>query len=430
MDKPTLSIGMIVKNEIRSIEKCLQALQPLRDAFPCELVIADTGSDDGTREVAARYADILFDFPWIDDFAAARNAVMGRCSGIWYFSVDADEYLDPDLSGFRALFCLPSQEQPDLCGVTVRNYMNRDLAHADYCGFTAVRIARLHSGISYKGAIHESFYRSGKPTRFRPFLDIILHHDGYAFQSPAEARQKYARNLALLDKVLEENPEDPRCLVECIESAAVFQNRVVQYVLQGMELLEKPNRTPNAGFDGYLAARCAEVALALELPQGEKWLEKCFTQYSSSTAVRLDAAYAAIKWYWKEKEYDKVASTAPIYLDAFAAERSGKIPMLDQVNISFQHNNEKNRFQVLAALSSSLARLDRKGEAFQNLTGWTMEKVPAECVKDWLCAMALLENVSGAAEEMARVLPLHRRHHHHQTHGCRAHSVHRGLSGG
>ena len=206
--------------------------------------------------------------------------------------------------------------------------------------------------------------------------------------------------------MLEENPEDPRCLVECIESAAVFQNRVVQYVLQGMELLEKPNRTPNAGFDGYLAARCAEVALALELPQGEKWLEKCFTQYSSSTAVRLDAAYAAIKWYWKEKEYDKVASTAPIYLDAFAAERSGKIPMLDQVNISFQHNNEKNRFQVLAALSSSLARLDRKGEAFQNLTGWTMEKVPAECVKDWLCAMALLENVSGAAEEMARVLPL------------------------
>ena len=63
MDKPTLSIGMIVKNEIRSIEKCLQALQPLRDAFPCELVIADTGSDDGTREVAARYADLLFDFP-------------------------------------------------------------------------------------------------------------------------------------------------------------------------------------------------------------------------------------------------------------------------------------------------------------------------------------------------------------------------------
>ena len=81
MPKPLLSIGMIVKDEIRCIEKCLKALQPLREAFPCELVIADTGSTDGTREVAERYADILFDFSWIDDFAAARNAVMDRCSG-------------------------------------------------------------------------------------------------------------------------------------------------------------------------------------------------------------------------------------------------------------------------------------------------------------------------------------------------------------
>ena len=74
MATPLLSICMILKNEIRCIEKCLKALQPLRDAIPCELVIADTGSTDGTREVAERYADILFDFTWINDFAAARNA--------------------------------------------------------------------------------------------------------------------------------------------------------------------------------------------------------------------------------------------------------------------------------------------------------------------------------------------------------------------
>ena len=49
VEHPLLSIGMIVKNEIRCIEKCLKALQPLREAIPCELVIADTGSDDGTR---------------------------------------------------------------------------------------------------------------------------------------------------------------------------------------------------------------------------------------------------------------------------------------------------------------------------------------------------------------------------------------------
>ena len=63
MSTPVLSVGIIFKNEIRCIERCLKSLLPLREAIPCEIVMADTGSDDGSREVAARYADILFDFP-------------------------------------------------------------------------------------------------------------------------------------------------------------------------------------------------------------------------------------------------------------------------------------------------------------------------------------------------------------------------------
>ena len=78
MKKPLLTIGMIFRDDIRCIERCLKALQPLRDAVPCELIMADTGSADGSREVAERYADVVFDFPWINDFAAARNAVMER----------------------------------------------------------------------------------------------------------------------------------------------------------------------------------------------------------------------------------------------------------------------------------------------------------------------------------------------------------------
>ena len=88
--KPVLSIGMIFKNEIRGLERCMKSLESLRKAIPCELVMADTGSDDGSREIAEQYADIFFDFPWINDFAAARNAVMDRCSGEWFFSIDAD----------------------------------------------------------------------------------------------------------------------------------------------------------------------------------------------------------------------------------------------------------------------------------------------------------------------------------------------------
>ena len=49
---PLLSIGMIFKNEERCLERCLKSLQPLRDAVPCELVMADTGAEDGSRTIA------------------------------------------------------------------------------------------------------------------------------------------------------------------------------------------------------------------------------------------------------------------------------------------------------------------------------------------------------------------------------------------
>ena len=94
--KPVLTIGMIVKNEIRCLERCLKAFEPLRKALPCELIIADTGSDDGTRKIAEKYADLVFDFPWINDFAAARNSVLDKAHGEWFLTVDADEYLDED----------------------------------------------------------------------------------------------------------------------------------------------------------------------------------------------------------------------------------------------------------------------------------------------------------------------------------------------
>ena len=69
----------------------MKSLEPLRKAVPCELVMADTGSTDGSRAVAEKYADILFDFPWCDDVAAARNEAHRHARGGWVLSIDADE---------------------------------------------------------------------------------------------------------------------------------------------------------------------------------------------------------------------------------------------------------------------------------------------------------------------------------------------------
>ena len=67
-------------------------MRPIAD----EIIIADTGSTDATKEIAARYTDKIYDFTWVDDFAAARNFVFSKATQDYIYSADADEVLDAE----------------------------------------------------------------------------------------------------------------------------------------------------------------------------------------------------------------------------------------------------------------------------------------------------------------------------------------------
>jgi O-antigen biosynthesis protein len=73
-----------------------------------EIIVVDTGSSDRTKEIAAEHGARVFDFPWCDNFAAARNEAIRHASGQWIFWLDADEYLDEGTNkGARHLFSRP-----------------------------------------------------------------------------------------------------------------------------------------------------------------------------------------------------------------------------------------------------------------------------------------------------------------------------------
>ncbi len=65
----TISICMIVKNEESVLERCLSTVRGIAD----ELIIVDTGSTDGTKEIARKFTEQVYDFVWCDDFSKARN---------------------------------------------------------------------------------------------------------------------------------------------------------------------------------------------------------------------------------------------------------------------------------------------------------------------------------------------------------------------
>ena len=90
-----LSICIITKNEEQNIDRCLKALAP----YGLETIVVDTGSTDRTKQIAARYTDRLYDFPWCDDFSAAKNFAIEKASHSYVLVLDSDEFVEQlDLS--------------------------------------------------------------------------------------------------------------------------------------------------------------------------------------------------------------------------------------------------------------------------------------------------------------------------------------------
>lgn len=85
----TISLCMIVKNEENTIARCLDSVK----GIPDEIVIVDTGSTDRTKEIVREYTDGIFDFIWIDDFAAARNFAFSQATMDYILWLDADDLL-------------------------------------------------------------------------------------------------------------------------------------------------------------------------------------------------------------------------------------------------------------------------------------------------------------------------------------------------
>ena len=86
---PTISLCMIVKNEEEVLEQCLKSVNKACD----EIVIVDTGSTDLTKEIARKFTDKIFDFEWINDFAAARNFAFSKATKDYILWLDADDLL-------------------------------------------------------------------------------------------------------------------------------------------------------------------------------------------------------------------------------------------------------------------------------------------------------------------------------------------------
>lgn len=195
-----ISVCIIMKNEEGCIEECLKRAASLG----WEIVVVDTGSQDKSKALAAKYTDKVYDFKWINDFSAARNFAAEKATNDIIFALDCDELiefadcskLENDISDNKnAVFC-----------PLIINIFERDGLEYRENG----KISRIYSKSFYNfsGKIHEQLVRlDGKPSKHIDAPVSILH-TGY--NGTVEERIKKAqRNIDLLLTELKEKPDDP-----------------------------------------------------------------------------------------------------------------------------------------------------------------------------------------------------------------------------
>lgn len=317
--KPVLTIGMIVKNEIRCLERCLKAFEPLRKALPCELIIADTGSDDGTRKIAEKYADLVFDFPWINDFAAARNSVLDKAHGEWFLTVDADEYLDEDCEELINYLKNPDAQWNNFCGVIIRNYGTTDLI-GPYSDFMAIRMVRMSTGTRYRGAIHEMWDYDGN-LQIHGLRKTVFHHDGYVGFGTEAAKEKQKRNMDLLKAELKKDPHNLKTLMQAIDSSVGTDDNphYIRMALKGI-------RRKNPGWKelGPVIFRSAvNMAHARKLDEFEDWVKESEQLFPDSLYTNISINHTALTACFTEKDYPEVIRRGERYLQTIANYNSG-----------------------------------------------------------------------------------------------------------
>ena len=88
----TLSVCIIAKNESEVIGRCLSCVMNFAD----EIIVVDTGSSDNTKYIASTYTDKVYDFPWDDDFSAARNFSFSKATMDYIMWIDCDDVIDDE----------------------------------------------------------------------------------------------------------------------------------------------------------------------------------------------------------------------------------------------------------------------------------------------------------------------------------------------
>lgn len=193
---PTICCCMIVKNEGQNLPRVLGSVKALVD----RVVVVDTGSDDGSPEVARELGAEVYLHPWPQekpfDFSAARNIAQSYAREDWILVMDGDDELEPADVGL--VLRLAQRDDVDCwCFLSI----STNAAGVEAGTHWLPRLYRNGKGFHYEGRVHNQL----KTTSPQTCAGVRVYHYGYGLK-PAEMRRKWRRSARLLARALREEP--------------------------------------------------------------------------------------------------------------------------------------------------------------------------------------------------------------------------------
>ncbi len=284
--KTRLSICMMVKNEEKYLEECLQSLQPLRDAITSELIIVDTGSEDNTVEIAKRFTDQVYFHPWGNDFSAMRNITLKYSTGEWVLIIDADEVLkhcQPVIDFLQS----SKRKQYASIAIAIKNMV--DVENDIFSSMVAFRFFKNDGYFHFEGAIHNQAKFKGEALAMP---EVYLLHYGYIPTDRELMERKFLRTGTILKQELEKDPGNVYYWTQLSVTYAMHKDykEAIEYAEKAYSLLPE-KKTPNFMF----------VLLQLILVyQHENQYEKVANICRESLAIK--EGYLDVYYYYAESQ--------------------------------------------------------------------------------------------------------------------------------
>jgi glycosyltransferase involved in cell wall biosynthesis len=146
-----LSIFLITHNEADRLPRTLEAVSHLSD----DIVVVDSGSTDGTPDVARAFGARVIAHEWLG-YGPQKRFAEEQCKHNWLLNLDADEVIPPDLGNeISALF---AKSEPEADAYTLRIaeiFPGEKSPHPFAYALKPIRLYRFDKGRYVASPVHD-----------------------------------------------------------------------------------------------------------------------------------------------------------------------------------------------------------------------------------------------------------------------------------